>query len=57
MSKQILGYQNYMDDPQPYFRLNQDALTTVATWAENHNKPVLLGDLPRQHFLYNSLQE
>ena len=57
MNKQILRYENYMQSPKPYWRLNQEALTTVATWAENHNKPVMLGDLPRQHFLYNALQD
>ena len=38
-------------------RLTKKALTTVATWADMHNKPVLLGDIPWKLKRHNLLQE
>lgn len=46
-----------MTKPEPQLRVSKKALTTVATWSENHNKKILLGDIPRAHLLYNTLQD
>jgi hypothetical protein len=46
-----------MKDPGPELRIDKKAMATVALWAENHNKPVLLGELPRSHFMFNTVQD
>lgn len=53
--ERIIKYQNYLTKPEPHLRVSKKALTTIATWAENHNRPIVLGELPRSHMLFNSL--
>ena len=38
-------------------RISKKALTTVATWADMHNKPILLGDIPWELKRHNILQD
>ena len=38
-------------------RVSKKALTVAATWADMHNKPVMLGDIPWQLLRYNLVQE
>ena len=37
-------------------RITKKALTTVATWADMHNKPIMLGDIPWGLKRYNLMQ-
>ena len=37
-------------------RSSKEALAAVATWCDNHDRDVILGDMPKNLFLYNSLQ-
>ena len=37
-------------------RVTKKALTAVATWADMHNKPILLGEIPWRLKRYNLLQ-
>ena len=46
LNYEIARYRNYMTRPEPSMRITKKALTTVATWAEMHNKQVLIGDIP-----------
>jgi hypothetical protein len=46
-SEHILRYENYLTKKEPHLRVNKIALTTVATWCDNHQKQVVLADLPR----------
>ena len=41
----IAKFQNYLTEKSSV-RVSKQALTTVATWADMHKKPILLGDLP-----------
>lgn len=51
----VINYQNYLTKPEPQIRVSKKALTTVATWCDSHNKPVMLADLPRDQLLYNTV--
>ena len=37
-------------------RVTKKAITTVATWADMHNKPIMLSDIPWQLKRYNLMQ-
>ena len=39
-------YKNYLTRKEPSLRITKKAITTVATWADVHNKPIILGDIP-----------
>ena len=56
VEEEISQYRNYLTRREPSMRITKKALTAVATWADNHNKPVLLGDIPWQLKRYNLLQ-
>ena len=43
---EIETYKNYLTRREPSLRITKKALTTVATWADVHNKPIILGDMP-----------
>ena len=43
---QVNKFQNYLTRKEPSMRVTKKALTTVATWADMHIKPILLGDIP-----------
>lgn len=38
-------------------RISKKALTTVAAWADNHSKPIMLAEIPTALKRYNTLQE
>ena len=56
LAEEIVQYQNYLTVKEPSMRISKKALTTVATWAEMHEKPVLLGDIPWGLKKYNIAQ-
>lgn len=56
LSEEISRYRNYLTRREPTMRITKKALTTVATWADMHNKPIMLGDIPWQLKRYNLLQ-
>ena len=37
-------------------RLDKQAITAAATWADNHQKSIIVSDIPRDLFIYNTLQ-
>lgn len=55
--ERLVNYQNFMTSKEPHLRVTKKALTTVATWCENHQRSVVLGDIPRTQMLYNTMQE
>lgn len=46
VDSEIATFKNYLTRKEPSLRVTKKALTTVATWADTHNKPVMLGDIP-----------
>ena len=57
IEEEIAQYRNYLTQKEPSMRITKKALTTVATWADMHNKPIMLGDIPWQLKRYNLLQK
>lgn len=57
VNEQISTYRNYLTRREPSMRISKKALTVAATWADMHNKPVMLGDIPWQLKRHNLLQE
>ena len=57
LNEEIARYRNYMTRPEPSMRITKKALTTVSTWAEMHNRNVLIGDIPWGLKRYNLMQE
>ena len=56
ISEEIGQYRNYLTRREPSMRITKKALTVAATWADMHQKPVLLGDIPWQLKRHNLLQ-
>ena len=56
LEDEISQYRNYLTRREPSMRITKKALTTVATWADMHNKPVMLGDIPWGLKRHNLLQ-
>ena len=57
LNEEIARYRNYMTRAEPSMRVTKKALTTVATWAEMHNKQVMIGDIPWGLKRFNLMQE
>lgn len=55
LMQEIDQYRNYLTKRDPSTRVSKKALTTVATWADMHNKPIMLADIPRTLKRYNLL--
>jgi hypothetical protein len=55
-NEQVMRFSNYLTDKVPHQRVSKKALTVVATWAEHHKRPVMLGSIPRPLQLHNMLQ-
>ena len=56
LEDEISQYRNYLTQKEPSMRITKKALTTVATWADMHNKPIMLGDIPWGLKRYNLMQ-
>ena len=54
--EELKKYKNYLTTKDPSMRISKKALTTVAAWADNHNKPVMLAEIPTALKRYNTLQ-
>ena len=57
IDEEVSRYRNYLTRKEPSMRVSKKALTVAATWADMHQKPVMLGDIPWQLKRYNLLQE
>ena len=55
--KELKKYKNYLTTKDPSMRISKKALTTVAAWADNHHKPVMLAEIPTALKRYNTLQQ
>ena len=57
MNLRIASYQNYLTKGEPSLRISKQALAAVATWCDNHQRDVVLADIPQKLFLQNQLQQ
>jgi hypothetical protein len=49
----VASYQNYLTKGEPSLRISKQALAAVATWCDNHQRNVVLSEIPQKLFLYN----
>jgi hypothetical protein len=51
----IVNYTNFLEKGDHTTRVSKQAITAVATWADNYDKLVTIGSVPRTLSVYNTL--